>query len=62
MAFGLTSDDAIRIAVEVVTGKAPKRPDTDAMAAYRVAVQADVAKAKAAELVVEIPYEIPDVS
>jgi len=62
MAFGLKSDDAIRIAIEVTTGKPPKVPDTDAMAAYRLAVRADVTKLAAENIVVEIPYEIPDIS
>ncbi len=59
MAFGISSDDAIRILVEVTNDQPPAVKDTEAMKAYRERITAEVAQQKADGVGVDVPFEAP---
>ncbi len=56
----ITSVDAIRITVEETNGIKPKKTDTKEQAEFRKSVAAEIAQIKEAGLIVEIPFEFPE--
>ena len=58
--MALSSDDAIRILLEVVNGSRPEIADSVEMANYRAELADDVARILSEGRVVDVPFEIPD--
>ena len=58
--MALSSDQIIRITKEEALGIAPKEIDSIEESEFRVTVAEEIREIKAAGMVVEIPYEIPE--